>query len=186
MTRLTTNQFSPEITMIERLNQLYQNRLIIPENVNQIPQTGYMVYILVFNDNPIVVGHGKKNRAKVIFDCDGQITSSHLKALFVRLYNLFGNNGHFERYIITCESKDEAQIIEKKIHKEIGGNNRNLPDEILNHLFDGIDSNSITYLVLEIALRSSFDGLSDIRKWRADGILSDVVWSEISQKLQLK
>ena len=73
-----------------------------------------MVYILVFNNNPIVLGHGQRNRSKVIFDNENQITSSHLKALFVRLYNLYGN-GEFNRYIISCQNKDEAKKIEVKL-----------------------------------------------------------------------
>jgi hypothetical protein len=170
--------------MLDRLQQFYPKRVLSPNGVNDIPNTGYMVYILTFNNSPIVLGHGEKNRAKVIFDNKTQITTSHLKALFVRLYNLFGN-GEFKRYIIKCQNKEEAKRIENNLHKQIGGNNRNIPTEIRNQLFNGLDQNSVTYLVLEIALRSSFDGLSDIRKWRADGILSNEVWAEISQRLYL-
>lgn len=170
--------------MLEILQNLYPNRIISPNNMNAIPNNGYMVYVLVFNDNPIVLGHGRKNRAKIIFDNENQITSGHIKAIFVRLYNLFGI-GEFERYIINCQNKEEAKEIEKKLHNQIGGNNRNIPIEIRNQLFDGLEPNSVSYLVLEIALRSSFDGLSDIRKWRADGILSDLIWNDISQRLRL-
>jgi hypothetical protein len=170
--------------MKEKLNQLYPGRIISPIDLNEISKNNYLVYILTYNDIPIVLGHGKRNRAKVIFDNREQITTSHIKALFVRLYTLFGN-GVFERYIIDCNSKDEAKIIENLLHKEIGGNNRIIPTEIRQKLFDGIDQNSVTYLVLEIALRSSFDGLSDIRKWRADNILSNEVWCQISEKLEL-
>jgi hypothetical protein len=144
-----------------------------------------MVYILLFNGNPIVLGHGKKNRSKVIFDNEQQITSSHLKAFIVRLYNLYGN-GEFNRYIIGCENKEEAQAIESNLHKQIGGNNRNIPAEIRKQLFNDLNPKSPSYLVLEIALRSSFDGLSDLRKWRADGILSNTIWLDISRRLRLK
>ena len=170
--------------MLEILQNLYPNRIISPININDIPKNGYMVYILVFNDNPIVLGHGQRNRAKIIFDNENQITSSHIKAIFVRLYNLYGN-GEFERYIINCQNKEEAKLIESNLHNQIGGNNRNIPIEIRDGLFDGVEPNSVSYLVLEIALRSSFDGLSDIRKWRADGILSDAIWNDISQRLRL-
>ncbi len=170
--------------MLETLQQLYPNRITIPTTINDIPNRGYMVYILVFNNNPIVLGHGQRNRSKVIFDNENQITSSHLKALFVRLHNLYGN-GEFNRYIISCQNKDEAKIIEGNLHRQIGGNNRNIPIEIRNQLFNGLEPNSPSYLVLEIALRSSFDGLSDIRKWHADGILSDAIWTDISQRLRL-
>lgn len=170
--------------MYEILQQLYPNRIVLPMTIKDIPNNGYMVYILVFNNSPIVLGIGKKIRAKVIFDNVNQITSSHIKAIFVRLYNLYGN-GIFERYIIGCQSKEEAKLIEKKLHNLLGGNNRHVPNDIRNQLFNGLDPNSVSYLVLEIALRSSFDGLSDIRKWRADGILNDEIWNEISQRLFL-
>ena len=170
--------------MLTTIEKLYPNRLAIPSSINDIPNTGYMVYFLSFNNEPIILGHGKKNRAKVIFDNETQITSGHIKALFVRLYHLYGF-GDFKRYMIHCQNKEEAKEIESSLHKEIGGNNRNIPEEIRNQLFDGISKNSVTNLVLEIALKSSFDGLSDLRKWRADGLLNDTIWSEISQKLRL-
>lgn len=170
--------------MFEILQQLFPNRVIIPQSINDIPTNTYMVYILTHNGSPIVLGQGKKNRSKVIFDDLNQITSSHLKALFVRLYVLFGG-GIFERYIIICEDRSEAKSIENNLHHTIGGNHRNIPIEIRNQLFNGLDPNSITYLLLEIALRSSFDGLSDIRKWRNDRILSDRIWGELSERLQL-
>lgn len=170
--------------MIEILQQLYPNRIILPETIKEIPNTGYMVYILLFNENPIVLGHGQRNRSKVIFDNEQQITSSHIKALFVRLYNLYGN-GEFERFIIPCKNKDEAKAIESNLHKQIGGNNRNLPAEIRKQLFNNLDPHSASYLLLEIALRSSFDGLSDIKKWHADGILNNNLWLDISQRLRL-
>lgn len=170
---------------MEKLQQLYPGRTIVPQSIIDIPKVGYMVYILTFNGNPIVLGHGRRNRAKIIFDSVNQTTQSHFKALLVRLYYLFGN-GQFERYVILCQSKDEAKIIESDLHKHLGGNNRKLPQEIRNQLFYGLDPNSSSYLLLEIALRSSFDGLSDIKKWNADGILSNTIWTEISQRLQLK
>jgi hypothetical protein len=98
--------------MFNILQQLYPNRIIIPERLDDIPEGSYMVYILSFNGNAIVLGHGKKNRSKVIFDSLSQITSSHLKALFVRLHVLYGN-GVFERFIIICSDKNEAKSIEK-------------------------------------------------------------------------
>jgi hypothetical protein len=171
--------------MLARLQELYPNRITIPNNTQDLPKRGYMVYVLVYNNYPIVVGHGQMNRAKVIFDGADQITPSHLKALFVRLYRLYGN-GDFARYIVLCENKEEAKVIEKNLHQQIGGNTRNLPEEIRNQLFVGLDRNSTTYLLLEIALRSSFDGLSDIRKWRADGLIIDAVWEEIANRLLLE
>lgn len=169
---------------MEILNQLYPDKVIAVEKIDQIPKTGYMVYILIFNNKPIIVGHGKKNRSRVIFD-DLNKTTSHFKAFFVRLYHIF-DEGNFERYIITCQNKEEANNIEKVLHKEIGGNNRSLPAEIRKKLFDDIEPNSITFLLLEIALRSSYDGISDLKKWKKDGLIPDSVWFKITNKLHLK
>jgi hypothetical protein len=41
------------------------------------------------------------------------------------------------------------------------------------------------YLILEIALLSSFDGLSDLKKWRTNGILNDEIWGEVANRLRL-
>ncbi len=170
--------------MLEILESLLPNRVNIPLTKNDLPNKGYMVYILIHNNIPIVVGHGQKNRAKIIFDNENQITSSHLKSIFVRLYHLYGL-GNFERYFINCLNKDEAKEIERFLHSQIGGNNRNIPVEIRNQLFSELEDSSIIRLILEIALRSSFDGISDLKKWRADGILSDDIWNEISERLRL-
>ena len=170
--------------MLQILQQLYPNRIISPDTKNDLSSDKYMVYILIFNNIPIVLGHGKKNRAKIIFDNENQITSSHLKSIFVRLYQLYAE-GEFERFVIFCRDKDEAKEIEKVLHKEIGGNNRNIPENIKNRLFNGLEGSSIVRLILEIALRSSFDGISDLKKWRADGILNDDIWNDISERLRL-
>lgn len=170
--------------MFNRLQALYPNRVLKPVNVNDIPTDGYMVYILTFNNKPIVLGHGKKNRSRVIFDDKDQITKYHIKALFVRLYNLFGD-GNFHKYIIKCSSKEEAKEIENNLHREVGGNTRHIPAEIRSQLFANLNVNSVPYLLLEIALRSSYDGLSDLRKWRSDGIINDEIWAEISERLKL-
>ena len=66
----------------------------------------YCVYILTIGNNPVVVGHGKKNRARVIFDNRDTITPGHIKAIIVRLYTLFGSgDANSKRYLIECESK---------------------------------------------------------------------------------
>lgn len=157
----------------------------IPKGIDEITnKSNYMVYILTFNEKAIVLGHGKKNRASVIFDDKDNITSNHFKALLVRLYHLFGN-GQFERYIIKCKDKEEAKKVEKNLHNIFGGNTKNIPPEIEEKLFESIDKKSVTHLVLKMALMSSFDGLSDLYKWHNAGILNDVIWDEISQRLQL-
>jgi hypothetical protein len=170
--------------MEELLNNLYPNRIKVPESIVDLPENDFMVYILTYNGTPIVLGHGKRNRARVIFDDIHTITSNHIKALFVRLYKLFGN-GTFDRYIVTCRSKDDAKQVENNLHYQIGGNNRNLPKDIRNQLVNNFPPDSIALLLLEIALRSSFDGLADLRKWRNDGLINDDIWQQISERLRL-
>lgn len=40
-------------------------------------------------------------------------------------------------------------------------------------------------MVLRMALCSSFDGLSDLRLWRREGILQDDVWNDLKDRLAL-
>jgi hypothetical protein len=157
---------------------------IVPESIDNIPNEKYLVYILCFNDKPIVLGHGRKNRARVIFDDLNHITSGHIKAMVVRLYHIF-TDGEFSRLIIPCNSKQEAQDIEKQLHNLVGGNTLELPKIIIQKLFDGLELNSNTYLILRIALSSSFDGLSDLRKWNRLGLIDEEVWEELSTRLRL-
>lgn len=170
---------------LEKLESLYPNRILIPSSVSDISRTKYLVYILTLDDRPIVVGHGKHNRAKIIFDDIKQITSGHLKALFVRIYRLFSEDSHFDQYLIECKSKDEAKQIEAHLHSEIGGNSRALPQHLINLLHQGYDDDSLEKMVLQMAQHSSFDGISDIKKWRREGILKDTVWENIKDKLKL-
>jgi hypothetical protein len=152
--------------------------------VNDIVNNIYYVYVLTYNDSPIVVGHGKKNRAKVIFDDSDTITQSHLKALLVRLYRIFGDR-NFSQFVISCTSKEEAKIIEKNLHINIGGNRNEIDQNLLTRLFDGINIDSRQYIYLKLALLSSFDGLSDLKKWRRNGVISDADWEVISNRLQI-
>lgn len=168
----------------EVLDKKYPHMVITPITASDIPRGKYMVYILTIDDKPFVVGHGKHNRAKVIFDDSTQITSGHIKALFVRIYHLFGD-GQFQRYIIPCNSKNIAQQIEADLHDTIGGNNRDLPVAIRDALFHAISPGSPSEMVLRMALCSSFDGISDIKLWRREGILADDIWETISEKLHL-
>jgi len=143
-----------------------------------------MVYILTYNDNPIVVGHGRYNRAKVIFDNVEQTTSSHIKSFIVRCYHLFGS-GKFERCIIECNSKEEARAIEHDLHQNYGGNDSALPDDIQEALYDGFASGSVSETLLRIAQLSSFSGISDLKRWKKDLIISSEILKPIFSKLQL-
>jgi uncharacterized membrane protein len=41
-------------------------------------------------------------------------------------------------------------------------------------------------MALRIALCSSFDGISDLKKWRREGIIDDQTWEIVADKLKLK
>ena len=58
------------------LNSLYPNRIQIPMSIKDFIPNKYYVYILTLDNRPIVVGHGKQNRAKIIFDDIDHITSN--------------------------------------------------------------------------------------------------------------
>ena len=60
--------------MIDILSNLYGERIIEIQTHLQIPGDEYMVYIFGMNGSAVVVGHGQKNRAKVICDDLTQIT----------------------------------------------------------------------------------------------------------------
>ena len=173
------------MSLQQTLNNLFPTCITNPSVREDLPSGAYMVYILAHCGQAIVVGHGKRNRASVIFDSLDHITQGHIKALFVRLYNLFGQSKSFDRFIIVCNDKSEAMLIEHKLHQEIGGNKCELSHDILRRLFRGLAPSSIEYMVLQMALCSSFDGISDLRKWRRKGILNDRVWDTIKKRLQL-
>lgn len=145
----------------------------------------YVVYILIENKDAIVVGIGKKNRAKVIFDDVQNSTNTHIKALKVRLFHLYKSESRFKRYIIRCTSRIEALEIEKLLHSNIGGNNLLIPNEIQEKLFSGLKEKSNSYLLLKLALNSSFSGLSDLKKWKSKNLITPEDWEIISSKLKL-
>ncbi len=173
-----------QFKMFETLNQLYPNRVTLHQNGNDLVSNIYYVYILTYNNSPIIVGHGKKNRAKVIFDNVNIITQGHIKAFLVRIYILFGN-GVFMHYTISCINKDEAKNIENNLHRIIGGNRNIIDQNLLINLFDGIEIGSKQWIYIKLALLSSFDGLSDLKKWRREGVISDPDWVNITARLQL-
>jgi hypothetical protein len=154
-------------------------------SVENIPSNVYMVYILICDGKAIVVGHGQFNRAKVVFDDINNITRGHIKALYVRLYKLFSPKSKFEPYIIECSDKTHAQKIEKYLHNKIGGNTREISESIMSHLLDEFEENSLESILLRMALYSSFDGISDLVKWKREGIIKDEVWKNICKRLQI-
>ncbi len=189
-----------------KLNERYGDRVIELTGYDDFDKRKkeidtYMVYILTFcngeKEVAIVVGHGRWDRAKVIFD-DGsaQKSTNHIKAIFVRLYRKFGK-GHFNQFIIVCnkdikdkldkkaESKKDAEGIERELHGLIGGNTRGVPVDIRNSLFNGISEKSLEWVFLKIALASSYDGIADLRKWRREGIIDQSVWDTIAHQNRL-
>jgi hypothetical protein len=173
-------------TIHEKLSTFYPNRVQVAHSADDLPESGYMVYVLVWNGRSIVTGHGKKNRAKVIFDDLDHKPTVHIKALIVRIHHLFG--GAFrvlERYYIPCANKTEAEVIETIAHDLIGGNTLKIDPYLEVQLFDNLSPADRPHLLLRIALASSYDGLSDLRGWKKKGILDHPTWAVISQRLKL-
>ena len=163
----------------------YPGRWREPASIDDLHDKDYMVYILERNDEAIVVGHGRKNRAKVIFDDLHRTTNGHIKAIFVRLYHIYADkHTQFFRYVVTCSSKKDAQKVEAHLHTVIKGNHRKLPSDIEGAIFKGLPANGVEIILLKIALASSFDGLSDLKMWRRKGIIDDYAWKIISKRLQ--
>jgi hypothetical protein len=171
-------------SLYEKLDDFYPGRISVPENVRCIPSNVYVVYVLGHKNEAIVVGHGKKNRASVIFDDLNRKTPGHIKALLVRTYGLFYQYSDFDRYIISSRDKKEAKDIEGRLHKEIGGNSCEPPEALMEFLITDIQDDS-ALLFLKLAVCSSFDGLNDLKKWRAKELIPDSTWKVLSEKLRL-
>ena len=173
------------MSTIEKLNRLFPKRIVVPTSIAEIPSDKELVYILTCNDRALVVGRGKKVRARVIFDTKDRITRVHFKAMYVRLHHLLENRPCFCRYIIVCHNQKESRLIEKTIHRKIGGNKPKIPIRISKRLFFGIRDDSQAWAFLKTAIVSSYDGLSDLRKWRNSQIINDASWAKISAVLEL-
>jgi hypothetical protein len=169
--------------MIEILNN-YADQIIQVETPGQIPVNQYMVYIFAMNGTAVVVGHGQKNRAKVIFDDQNHLTPNHIKSLHVRCCVMYGQ-GPFEKLIIPCASKALAMNMERDIQALLGGNILQLPPQVEEHLFEGIEPGSITDTILRMAMASSFSAIADLLKWGRLGILPVDVKEVLSQKLAI-
>lgn len=172
-----------QMVILDTLNQKYPGQVQVPQDLAAIQTNQYLVYILALNDEAIVVGHGQKNRARVIFDGLGQ-TTVHFKAILVRLHHLYAPPGAvFSRYLVTCANKVEARQRERDLHALIGGNVPQVPEEMADQLFEGVEVGSMPWVLLKVAQASSYDGLSDLRKWRALGIIDERSWAIISARL---
>lgn len=179
--------FIQKMNFIDQLHKKYPDRIENPAQRADILPRIFYVYILTVGDQPVVVGHGRKNRAKVIFDSVEYTTFGHIKAFTVRLHALFGEEDDvFAQHLIRCESKDEARQIEADIHREFGGNSLAIPARIRDRLFQDIAERSPAWMALRMALASSFDGIGDLKKWRREGILDDKAWKIVADRLRLK
>jgi len=169
---------------IERIKNVTLKNLVVVHDVNDIPKETYMVYILIANGEAIVVGHGRRNRAKVICDNIDVITNGHIKALKVRLYHLY-SECQYQKIIIPCDGKKEANELEKELHSAIGGNATSLPVDISESALRVVEGDEISQLLLKLAMESSFDGIYDLKRWRRKGVIQDEQWSLISRSLRL-
>jgi uncharacterized 2Fe-2S/4Fe-4S cluster protein (DUF4445 family) len=171
---------------INSLKAKYNDRITIVSERSDIPRDTPLVYILFWGDQALVVGEGKANRARVITDDQKSITPNHKKAIKVRLYRLYGETSTpFSAFIIPCESKLEAQRVEKDLHGLIGGNDSAVDSKILDQLFDNLKEDSLVSILLKQALCSAFDGISDLKKWRREKIINDDAWTEVCNRLKL-
>jgi hypothetical protein len=163
-------------------------------NENQIPKNNldgsdcYVVYILTYKGKPIVVGHGKEDRARVIFDSvNKKPTKSHIKSLLVRIYHIYGSSNHddFRRYIVPQKNKSDAKELEAYLHKKFGGNSTEIPNDLKESLFKDMENDEVSKMILQMALISSYSGCSDLDKWKRKGIISAKQWESISNRLKL-
>lgn len=166
------------------LKTRYPNRLTVPTTVDDLPRLDHVVYGLTYDDTPLVVDWGRRHRAKVIFDDQTHSTPGHRHALQVRICRLFGQ-GVFQRFMLDCPSKYEAQAIVKSVRQELGGLSLDLPSDILTAFFKDIPVESPAHLVLQMALCAGLDGLADLKRWRRARVLPDEVWHIIGDRLRL-
>ena len=174
-------------TVRETLELAFPGQVMAPSSRADIPKKkAYMVYVLVRNDHAIVTGHGQFNRAQVIFDDKNHVTKNHIKAIYVRLYHLYGQStDRYERYVIVFSNKAKARAAESAMHKKIGGNKLALPVGITEALFRGLNAQGRPMLFLKIALASAYDGFTDLRRWQKLGLIEASESSVMAEKLGL-
>ena len=171
----------------ELLQKKYPHQVLIPGARKDIPKNKiYMVYVLVRNDKAVVVGHGKFDRAQVIFDDTTKATNSHIKAVYVRLYHRYGQaTDRYERFIVKFPNKEKAKAAESELHKLFGGNKLAIPTEISASLFAGLNASGLPMLLLKLALASAYSGFSDLRRWNKLGLINSTDAAIVANKLGL-
>jgi hypothetical protein len=170
----------------DHLEKHHKSDLIRPASIADIPGATELVYILLWDGKPIVIGSGKSNRARVLFD-DAEQCTVHLKSLVVRLHQLYGGGERLAtRLLVRCDSAATSKAIESTLHRKFGGNETKLPQAILDRLFKDIAPHSTPWLLLHQALLSAYDGQSDLKRWRKHGLIADTDWTLICGKLSLR
>lgn len=159
----------------------------------------YMVYALTFNDKAIVVGHGRYDRAQVIFDNYETYTLTHIKSTLIRMYHLAYKENEkdvydnriniYQRFIGFCGDKKLAEKIEKNMQAQYGGNQNEIPSELKNSILINTHNDKMARIILDLAFSSGYCGLSDLYKWRRKDNqlgIGDIVWNKIWDDLHLR
>lgn len=170
------------IDTVALTHELPELKLVERRQVADIPRRLPLVYILLHDDKPIVVGEGKSDRAKVIFDGPNQVTWGHLKSFIVRLHWLCGG-GEFKRYTVTCQCKGDATKIESALHDAIGGDSNRIAPEYMDQITRGL-TDDLKRLVRAASL-SAYSGLRDLRVWYNYGIINESEWIVLCDRFKL-
>jgi hypothetical protein len=94
---------------------------------SELQALGNYVYVLLADDEPIVIGEGVKGRAKVLFP--GFTIPSHIKAFTVAMATNLSNQT--ERIFITVDNKKEATRVETEIQNHFQFRSEKLDDKNL-------------------------------------------------------
>ncbi|MBR6388686.1 MAG: hypothetical protein IKS15_01000 [Opitutales bacterium] len=154
----------------------YSDKII--ENVDSfanIKSEKDLVYIVTYEDIPIVVGSGKKERAIKT------IKGNHIKSIFLQIYKKYGIKEKLRYYYIETKDKKEAKEIERNAHIVFGGDSRAIKPEVLSNFEREYKKYPHIEKYIKQALLSSYDGLSDLRVWYANEIITDEEWKDIKK-----
>lgn len=163
----------------------YPGKVFFPKSKKDLKGRKSMVYILALDNQAIAVGHGGEKRAEVIFD-NLDYSSRHVKAMHIRVHNLYSDPDKYERFVIDCDDRDEAKKIEKDLHVTIGGNKLKIPDDYRDKLLQEIKDDPVSSMVLRMALSSYYDGVADLKKWYKHKVIDEKTWLIISKILKLE
>ena len=133
----------------------------------------------------MIVGHGSKGRAQVVFDDEHWITEAHKKSFHARIYHLYGRSRELLRFVVPCSDKAVARALELKVQGKIGGNQNALHPEVERELYRGLAPDSDARRLLRMAHLSAFSAIRDLYLWRREGLILDPEWEEISERLCL-